>query len=533
MFFSLFRRCAGTSTVSGIALAISLSACGGGGLSSTPPLAPPPAPSPVSSSAPVVVATQTVRLGPAASVSFAQNAAGASGTVDFAATTTGAGDATISMQSVPPSGVPAPTSIARRSTNSRSAQDIGTPVTPQAFITVNPTVPLSFSSTPAFTFTFRTGSAGFAYLIFFDPVNPQLGWNTMAGPIQTNGTNVALPHQTADSPPLALGPNRAYIFAIVVSGTVLPTAPKPYGITEYGVLRGETAGLNTGIASGSDGNLWFTEGNNDSVDKMTTDGTVTKYALPPPSNKSPNGITAGPDGNLWFAEYSASQIGRITTSGVISEYPLPHAGGPLSIAAGADGNLWFTEFDTGVIGRISPSGALTEFPLAVTTTNPANFAPNPYAIAAGPDGNMWFTEYGRGSSGGNNIGRITPSGVVTLYPLPKADENPVGIAAGPDGNMWFGDNFLGTVDKITSGGAISEYPLAFSEGANSIVGGPDGNIWLTGTSSDVMKITPSGTISTYALADPKAVVYGITVGPDHNIWFTDTVGRIGKLVLPR
>lgn len=46
-----------------------------------------------------------------------------------------------------------------------------------------------------------------------------------------------------------------------------------------------------------------------------------------------------------------------------------------------------------MIGRITPVGAITEYPLPT-------YSSSPLAIAAGPDGNLWFTEYGK-------IGRIT------------------------------------------------------------------------------------------------------------------------------
>ena len=41
---------------------------------------------------------------------------------------------------------------------------------------------------------------------------------------------------------------------------------------------------------------------------------------------------------------------------------LPDTVVPSFIAGGPDGNLWFTE-PTGKIGRLTPKGALTEFPI--------------------------------------------------------------------------------------------------------------------------------------------------------------------------
>jgi streptogramin lyase len=41
-------------------------------------------------------------------------------------------------------------------------------------------------------------------------------------------------------------------------------------------------------------------------------GVITKFPIPI-ANSFPSGITTGPDGNLWFTELNANQIGRITT----------------------------------------------------------------------------------------------------------------------------------------------------------------------------------------------------------------------------
>src|SRR5581483_11295678 len=78
---------------------------------------------------------------------------------------------------------------------------------------------------------------------------------------------------------------------------------------------------------------------------------------------------------------------------------------PAGITTGPDGHLWFTEFTADKIGRITPAGAITEFPL------PAKGGP--YGIAAGPDGNLWFA-----LQKADSIGRMTPTGVVKVFPIP-------------------------------------------------------------------------------------------------------------------
>jgi virginiamycin B lyase len=65
------------------------------------------------------------------------------------------------------------------------------------------------------------------------------------------------------------------------------------------------------IASGSDGALWFTNLDNNSIGRITTAGVVTVY-----HNSGvdyPDSITAGPDGAIWFANTEDYVIGRVTT----------------------------------------------------------------------------------------------------------------------------------------------------------------------------------------------------------------------------
>jgi streptogramin lyase len=147
------------------------------------------------------------------------------------------------------------------------------------------------------------------------------------------------------------------------------------------------------ISAGSpDGNLWFTDG---SIAHISTSGTG--YASFK-TTAATNGIAMGPDTNLWVTEPTLPGIARCTTSGVVTEFLVTNPGAfPYFITTGADGNVWFTDIGTTTvaIGRITPTGAITEFPLSSGS--------NPYGIVAGPDGNVWYAD-----NGGSQIGRMTP-----------------------------------------------------------------------------------------------------------------------------
>jgi streptogramin lyase len=88
-------------------------------------------------------------------------------------------------------------------------------------------------------------------------------------------------------------------------------------------------------------------------------------------------IASGPDGNLWFTDQTNNIVGRITPQGMQREFP--HVAGrpssPRGIVAGPDGNLWFTDFDR--IGQITTTGSLVEFSVAT---------PVPYATSGPSSG---------------------------------------------------------------------------------------------------------------------------------------------------
>jgi sugar lactone lactonase YvrE len=199
---------------------------------------------------------------------------------------------------------------------------------------------------------------------------------------------------------------------------------------------------------------------------------------------------------------------------------------PYGITAGPDGNIWFTEQRGaggvlgGAIGRITPSGVVTVFSLGSIT--------QPNLITAGPDGNLWFGEFGNGQFPGK-IGRITPAGAVTEFG--GLTDGVYGVTAGPDGNVWFTGSSHFTIGKITPAGVITEVART-SGGAvpSDITTGPDSNLWFTEVGRNrIGRLTAAGALTEFSAGDAPV---GIAVGPDGNIWFTELFGnRIGRLDL--
>jgi streptogramin lyase len=281
------------------------------------------------------------------------------------------------------------------------------------------------------------------------------------------------------------------------------------------------------IASGSDGNLWFTERDGNKVGMINpTTHAISDFPVPTASSW-PIGITAGPDGNLWFTEDASGKIGVINpTTHAIAEYTVPSSNSqPWAVTSGPDANLWFTDIVQNSIGMINPTThTITEF--AIPTINAY-----PYGIATGSDGNLWFTEYSAGQ-----IGMINPAThAISEFPIPRSGPAPDAITAGPDGNLWFTDDGnngtgsdIGMINPTTH--VITEFPVTpyGIDAWDGITSGPDGNLWFTDIFGAFGTISPmTHVLNEYVVPGSASAPLGITSNPDGNIWFADQVNGIG------
>jgi streptogramin lyase len=276
------------------------------------------------------------------------------------------------------------------------------------------------------------------------------------------------------------------------------------------------------IARGPDGNLWFTtRGGVGAIGMIDYSGTINEFTLQ--GNSSPWDITTGHDGKLWFADPGTGNVGSITTSGVVALYRAPVGG---AITAGPQGSVWFTGGNG--IGKVTPSGKITYFAL-----------PHPASeITHGSDGNLWFT-IATGSV--SKVGSMTPTGTVVEYNTPSNVGGPVSIAPGSDGNLWvLAQGTPGAILKVTTTGSMTEFTLPgdVNGSYNRIVPGVGNTLWYTrnsGTPVDAQfigQITTTGTVTEhkYPTNDPfDSYLGGIVRGADGNLWFTQTPQDNGSI----
>jgi streptogramin lyase len=319
-------------------------------------------------------------------------------------------------------------------------------------------------------------------------------------------------------------------------GSVSPTGT--FASLNFGTPMVSTFGS---IAAGAGNSIWVGDSGLHAIWRVLPDAPagqqVTEFTANLPTTASPQLLTLGPDGNIWFVDASQRQIGRITPGGTITMFTgLDNTSDLDAMTVGPDGKLWFTDQGDGDVGYVTMSGQITEIPVTGM----------PDDITAGPDGNIWFTRDFDG------IGEVNPATDAVTYHTAglQPGGDPDAIIAGPDGNVWFDDQYAANyaVGRITPSGTITEYPLGDGLPVDLTVG-LDGNIWVAqGAGMDpatapeaVDRVIPAPVLTAADVhrfsvgLHPDGIQDGdeIITGPDGNLWFTDTFAPkgIGKVSL--
>ncbi len=282
------------------------------------------------------------------------------------------------------------------------------------------------------------------------------------------------------------------------------------------------------IVSGPDGNVWFVElasgAPTGTIAEITPAGQVYPFPTPHPVG----GLAFAPDGNIWFS--GRYDIGEMNQEGeVLRDYDIqsahyldpPDTG--INITLGPDGNIWYTEpyVQSDIVGKLNTvDGQICEYPIPFGDEGACD-------IITGPDGNLWFD-----STGGNAMGRVTPTGIVTIYNNPAYARVFRGLTSGPNGNLWLTTNEDNTIVEINTAGQLVA-TFSASGSPYGMTMGPDGNLWYDESSANnIGRITPQGVVTEFPIHTPNAVADPPTVGPDGNIWFSEfAANQIGEVVL--
>ena len=327
---------------------------------------------------------------------------------------------------------------------------------------------------------------------------------------------------------IALAVASVAALAVVLGATLSAALAAPVGkLTQFKVPTNNSQPRD--ITVGSDGNLWFTEGNevftpgpdpdgggtfHRNVGRITPTGEITEFRIEDGIGPTQcfcllNDIVQGPGDVLYFTTNNPG-LGRITTDGDILSFVAPDnsAANGSGIAAHGD-DIWYADFNNDSLWRYDTTlDSFTQFNV-----------PEPSDVAVDEAGIVWFA-----ATSDQAIGRLDPeTGNVTLTQTDTLV--PRGITVADDGDVWFSARFVpqgvGELDPDTN--EVREFPLTDNPGPQDIAASPDGSVWFTQTTEgNIARITDAGVV-TEGKVVRNSEPFGITVRPNGangNPWYT-------------
>ena len=254
------------------------------------------------------------------------------------------------------------------------------------------------------------------------------------------------------------------IYRITSSGVVTVFAGN--GSAGYANGTGSAARFefdySSGLAFGSDGNLYVSDTENHSIRRITPAGVVTTLAGNGSKGTSngtgssarfnePVGLGIGPDGVLYIAEDGGKRVRKVTLAGVTTTLgTIPNDSG--GIAVGSSGIAYVT-VDDHRIYQFTSSGTRTILAGGTrgfldNTGTSAQFDPDEESgIVMGADGILYMADHKN-----HAVRAITTAGVTTTLAGNGSDgyadgvgsaarfNKPTGIAVGPNGRLYVSDN---------------------------------------------------------------------------------------------
>jgi streptogramin lyase len=291
-------------------------------------------------------------------------------------------------------------------------------------------------------------------------------------------------------------------------------------ISPEGMVTTLISGLPSGpwaIATGPSGNLYLTIGA--SICKLIPDGSLTTLA----GSASQAGSADGPGSSALFSS-------------------------PRGLAVDASENVYVVDSGNDTIRQVTPQGVVSTLAGSAGKagyadgTGSAALFNQPQGIAVGPSGNLFVLD-----TGNRAIRTITLQGVVTTqvpWPLWIPLWSPVSLAAGFDGSLFLGGS--NSIVKITPGGTGST--LAGTEGQFGLVDGPgssakfsnisglavdaSGNVYAADYQNSVIRmVTPEAVVTTLAGRQTSPYFGPVNLGVDSfgNVFVPATNNTILKI----
>jgi streptogramin lyase len=157
---------------------------------------------------------------------------------------------------------------------------------------------------------------------------------------------------------------------------------------EYPVSEFSSLGA---TAPGSDGGLWFARTRSDVIGHISAGGQISETALG--GRQEPLDVTEGPEGNAWFA--ARDSVDRLSFDGQVEEFQLPPKSEVKSLTT-SEGRIWFSMWNSAAyVGTITPAGVMDPERLMLGLVND---------LTPGPGDSVLFATGGEGICNGGGGG---------------------------------------------------------------------------------------------------------------------------------
>lgn len=267
--------------------------------------------------------------------------------------------------------------------------------------------------------------------------------------------------------------------------------------------------LPIGIAFDSSGNLFVANTWGNSINKITSDGSISTFINA--GLNSPTGLVFDKAGNLYttnsnyYRQYNSGSIVKITSSGTMTTLVGSRINSPGPIAVDTSGNLYVINYAFGggnnFVYKVNSKGVV--HPFVSTGLN------NPQGIVCDVSGNVYIAN--AGTTGSNSILKVTSKGVVSPYGG-QGINYPSALAINKNGSLYVAGldaNGNSCISIISSTGDIYSYVnLWIYEDSTSVATSKESqmglaldnaaNLYISNYSNNsITKVTRSGVFSTF------------------------------------